>query len=92
MEINKFLNELDLSFTEEPIIEENTYTFLISDSDEYAKVYSILENSSLVDLEEDSVIITEHNNILKYYSDDFDIELQANFDSDTYKLIISEVE
>ena len=68
------------------------YVIRFNNSDDYAKVYSLLSRSELLSLEEDQVILSEHTNIIKYISDEFDLTLAANFDKDSYTLTIKEGE
>ena len=86
--IDKFLDELGISgdYTSS----DGEYTFMLSDSDEFQDVYSLLSSSKLVDLDVDNIVVTEDENILKYIADDYDLTLECNFNEDVYKLIIEE--
>lgn len=86
--IDEFLDKLGI--TGEYTTTDGEYTLLLENSDEFQQVYSILSSSDLVDLDVDDVIVTEHANILKYLADDYDLTLECDFDSDTYKLIVEE--
>lgn len=86
--IDEFLDNLGISG--EYTTSEGEYTLLLSDSDEFQQVYSILSSSDLVDLDVDDVVVNENENILKYIADDYDLTLACNFDDDTYKLVIEE--
>ena len=67
--------------TEEVVIELNN-------SDDYAKMYSILDQSEDADLAEVRSITTEDMNVLVYETDHYDIELLANFEKDIYRVAI----
>lgn len=71
--------------TEEVVIELNN-------SDDYAKMYSILDQSEEAELAEVRSITTEDMNVLVYETEHYDIELLANFEKDIYRVVIKLVE
>ena len=83
----------DIGITNDGYFNDNSdYIIDLESSDEYNKVYSKLSKAD--NLEEDgeeSKIDLDTSNIL-FYSEDFELNLIANFDEDTYQLIITELE
>lgn len=72
--------------------EGNAYIIDIDNDTEWGKFYSRLENSEeLYQLEENS-FLTNHNSSLIYmYEEEYQLNLLADFDADTYKLVITEI-
>lgn len=80
------------------IMEEGTrtsnhnYVIDLEDSDHFNKIFSKLDKSDLVEENEDSSVVNlEVTNIL-YIADGFSLNLIADFEQDTYKLVVSDVE
>lgn len=90
MEIEEFVKDLGIYL--DGHWEESKYVIDLVDSDEYSKMYTILDNSEKVDLDEDSTLVTDKVSELLYLSDDYDIKLVANFADDIYKIVIKEGE
>ncbi len=86
--IDEFLDELGISG--DYTTSDGEYTILLSDSDEFQDVYSILSTSEAVDLDVDNILVTEDENRLKYIAEDYDLTLECNFNGDIYKLIIED--
>ena len=61
----------------------------LMNSDEYSKIYTILDKSDLVDLDGSSTLVTEKVSELKYVGDEFTVKLDANFVDDFYRVVIS---
>ena len=61
----------------------------LMNSDEYSKIYTILDKSDLVDLDGSSTLVTENVSELKYIGDEFTVKLDANFVDDFYRVVIS---
>lgn len=68
------------------------YIIDLDDSNEYSKFYSLLDKSSLVDLDTSSTLVNENVSELLYMSDDYDIKLVGNFGRDLYRIIITKGE
>ena len=83
------LRELNINETPEKI-EEGYYAISFKDSNDYGKCYSKLEKSDLVDLDDDSSVVTYESSSLQYEGDGFEITLIADFEADTYKMTIKE--
>ena len=62
----------------------------IEDSNAYGRVYSILDNSDFVDEDAESSQVTEDYSSIQFYSDDYVIQLIADFKNDEYRLTIKE--
>ena len=80
------------------IMEEGTrtsnhnYVIDLEDSDHFNRIFSKLDKSDLVEENEDSSVVNlEVTNIL-YIADGFSLNLIADFEQDTYKLVVSDVE
>ena len=65
------------------------YVVDIRDYDEYSKYFSILNNSSLEEVQ-DTAQITIHTTNVTFASDKYQIVLQADLDEDMYKLVATE--
>lgn len=89
MYLEKFLEELGITQVGH-YTASNAYIIDIEDSNEYGKVYSLLDKSDAVEEDEDSSTITVHTSNIVYESEDFQFTLIADFDQDTYKLVCKE--
>lgn len=89
--MEKFIKNLNLNKSGH--YENNKYIIDLSDSNEYSKMYTLLDNSSILSLDPESTQISESSSMLIYNDDDFkyDIKLSANYNQDEYKVIISEI-
>lgn len=66
----------------------DTYVIDLDSADEYSKVFSKLDKSDLVDeVEESSVSNVSVSNVM-YTSNNYSLNIIADFDSDTYKLVV----
>lgn len=63
---------------------DNKYVINLANSNEYSKVYTILDKSELVDLDVDRINLDVSSTLLVYLADEFDIELKSDFDNDVY--------
>lgn len=87
--MEEFLKEVGI--TKEPTLsEDGTMVVEIDNSNEYAKFYSILEKSELVDEDETSSQLTLEASSIQYVGDDYVITLMSDLEADTYKLTIKE--
>lgn len=73
--------------------DKDSYIVDLPDSDAFGNVYTILENSDLVELLEDSQLVTEEGSSLIYQVIDepYILNLLANWESNQYQLIINEI-
>lgn len=69
----------------------NNYVIDIDDSKDYDKICSTLDKSDLVEENPDSSVInTSVSNIL-YVGEQFSLNVIADFDNDTYKVVVTEL-
>lgn len=82
---------LDLGITDEgQYNEDNEYEIYLTSDDDFARIYSKLDKSNL-DEDDSSASLTEDDASFRYYSDNYEITLVANFLENIYKLIVREV-
>lgn len=67
----------------------NKYVVDLSDSDEYGRIFSKLNKSDLVEENDSASQITVNNSTIVYEGEEYDIILQADFDNDLYKIIVT---
>ena len=89
MYLEKFLEKLGISQVGH-YSKTNTYIIDIEDSDEYGKIYSLLDKSEEIEEDEDSSTITVHTSNIVFESETYQLTLIADFDQDTYKLVCKE--
>ena len=89
MYLEKFLEKLGITQIGH-YTKTNTYIIDIEDSDEYGKIYSLLDKSEEVEEDDDSSTVTVHNSNIVFESDNYQFTLMADFDQDTYKLVCKE--
>ena len=89
MYLEKFLEKLGITQVGH-YTKTNTYIIDIDDSDEYGKIYSLLDKSNEIEEDEDSSTITVHTSNIVFESDNYQLTLIADFDQDTYKLVCKE--
>ena len=88
MDIEELLTELGITLRGN-YSEEDNYVIDISNSNEYGRINSILDRSDMLEFIEDSSFLTEENaNITYKYEDDYMLNLMADFDENTYQLVI----
>lgn len=87
--MREFLKKLGIE--EIGYYKDKTYIIDLDNDTQFSKVYSKLEKSDLVEPDDDyqSINLSESN--IKYYNKDYEITLYANFENDTYKVIVEEV-
>lgn len=73
----------------EGTMEGSKYIIELSDSNEYSRVYTLLDDSDLVDVDEDATLLTDNVGELLFIGDDFDVKLVGNFNSDIYRVVIT---
>lgn len=80
-----------LGITKEGKMTGNIYTVHLHDSDEYGKIYSLLDKyDGLYENEEDSEI-SSHSAKILFEDDSYVITIYADFDYDTYRLTVREL-
>lgn len=73
-----------LGINGEGISQGNTYTVSLSNSNEYSRVYTILDKAKGIDLDDEESVLSESSTLLVYLADDFDIKLKADLDKNIY--------
>ena len=92
MEIRELLDSLGID-REGASGDNGTYTVDIMDSNEFGRFNSILDKSDLLEEVIESSYLTSENANLDYkFEDQYLLSLIADFDEDTYKLVIIEME
>ena len=95
MTLEQLLRELNIhiigSYTN-----KNTYVIDLEDSNEYGRIYSLLERSDLLELINDTSFLNSENGSMEYrYEDEegtiIQLSLIANWDNDEYKLVVMKV-
>lgn len=69
----------------------NNYVIDFENSDEYNKAFSKLDRTDLVEENDDTSVINMSVSNIMYSNDDFSLNLIADFDNDTYKLVITDL-
>lgn len=90
MKADEFAKELGI--TKEGSYTDNGYVITLKDSNEYSRMYTLLDRSDKCDLDTEEVNLGVTDSIMVYLADEFDIKLQANFDTDSYTITIAEAE
>lgn len=69
----------------------NTYVIDFDDANEYDKVFSKLDKSDLVEENDDASVINVDVSNVMYMNENYSLNLIADFDSDTYKLVVTKL-
>lgn len=85
--MEEFAKKLGIEYPGE--MSNGKYIIPLNNSDEYSKVYTLLDKSDLVELDTSCTLVTDKVSELQYFNDDFNIKLAANFVDDLYKVVIS---
>lgn len=82
-----------LGITEEgQTTQAGNYVIDIQDSDQYNKIFGKLDSSDLLEENTDSSVINVNVTNILYLSDDYALNLIADFKADTYRLVVTELE
>lgn len=65
-----------------------TYVVDITDSQEFGKVYSMLEKFDDIEEIAESSMLTENEASIRYMGDDYQIDLLADFNQNIYRLVV----
>ena len=73
--------------------EEDSYIIPLLSSNEYGKIFSILDNTSGLEILQENQVVTEQGSSLLYESEDgkFLLNLIADFDNNIYQLICNDI-
>lgn len=69
----------------------NNYVIDFDNSEEYNKAFSKLDRTDLVEENDDTSIINMSVSNIMYSNNDFSLNLIADFDNDTYKLVVTDL-
>jgi hypothetical protein len=86
-ELKEFVKKLNINL--DGRMEGEKYIIDIANSDEYSRMYTLLDNSDLVDIDEDSTLLTDKVGELLFIGDDYDVKLVGNFAQDLYRIVIT---
>lgn len=89
--MKNFLNKIGIT-TEGYFDESENYVIDLESSDEYNKLYSKLAKSDYVEEDDESSKIDLDVSNIVYSSDDYIINLIADFKQDAYAVVVTEVE
>ena len=67
-----------------------SYVMDISNSNEYGRIYSLLDKNEEVEEDPESSQVTMDYSSVQFFNDDFTIQLIADFEHDEYRLTIKE--
>jgi len=90
--MNNSLEQLlkDLHITKQGKMNGDKYIIQLDNSDEFSRMYTVLDKYEGADLDPEGMVMSSSSSIMVYLTDDFDITLKADFDRDTYQMIIEE--
>lgn len=83
-----FLNSLGISGSLQK--SRSSYVLDINDSNEYGRIYSLLDKSDLVEEDSESSQVTLDYSSIQFFNKQYTIQLIANFKDDEYRLTIKE--
>lgn len=70
--------------------EDGVFILQLADSNAYARAYSLLDKSELVDLDASEMSMTPEGSEMLYLADEYDVRLKANFDDNVYEIYVEE--
>ena len=76
----------EIGITKEGSYIDNIYTIELDDSDEFAKMYTLCDNSELVDNDDEFSSLNSDSIMFVYVGDEYEIKVSGDFVSDEYKL------
>ena len=71
---------------------DNNYVIDLEDSDHFNRIFSKLDKSDLVEENEDSSVVNLDVTNILYISDNYALNLIADFSQDTYRLVVTKLE
>lgn len=86
-----FLNELGIT-EEGHDTQDGNFVIDLDDSNHYNKIFSKLDKSDLVEENEDSSVVNVDVTNILYIADNYALNLIADFNQDTYKLVVTELD
>ena len=88
--MEEFAKKLGIDFPGDTV--NNKLIIPLVNSDEYSKIYTLLDKSDLVELDTSCTLVTDKVSELQYFNDEFIVKLDANFTDDFYRVVISRAE
>lgn len=70
---------------------DKSYIIDFDDDKEYNKAFSRIDKSNLLEEDPDTSVINTNVSNIVYTNDNFILNMIADFDSDTYKLVVKEI-
>ena len=71
---------------------DGSYVIDLNSSEEFGKIYSLLENSEDLEYMEENNLLTISNASMTYrYGEDYQLQLIADFNNDAYKLVVNDI-
>ncbi len=71
---------------------DGSYVIDLNSSEEFGKIYSLLENSKDLEYMEENNLLTISNASMTYrYGEDYQLQLIADFNNDAYKLVVNDI-
>lgn len=89
MEIEQFLDSMGIQ--NKGASQDGAYVIDIDGSADYAKMYSILDNSDDLELDENSVTMNENSVDLFYDGEEYTCELIGDLKNNKYRLVVSKI-
>ena len=85
MTIEEFVNSLDLNIDGD--YTDNSFTYKISDSDEFSNIYLNIEEKGFINVS--CTMDDEKSNIIYDCGDGFSLQLLADYTKDSYTLVVN---
>ena len=92
MEIKEYLTSIGIKY--DGSYSEDAYVIDLLSSDDYAKVYSILDRCDDLEELQDAQVITEESGSIKYgsVSQPYILDLESDWDADSFQLVVIDTE
>lgn len=89
--MKEYLRKIGINLDGEII--DDSFVAVIKNSNEYGKIFSILEKSEDLNIMDQNQVVTEDGSSLLYesISEDYILNLIADFENDIYQLVVTEV-
>ena len=70
--------------------DDNKYVVELTDSNDFSRIYSLLEESDIIELDE-NILMTEFLTNIIYVGEKFRLQLVGNYEKDIYKIIVEDL-
>lgn len=92
MSVEKFLDNIIGIKLVGTYAKDNSYVIDLDTSEDFGVIYSKLDKNDELEYMDTNSLLTSHNASLLYkYNDEYQVNLIADFDGNTYKLVINEI-